>query len=295
MLYNTCRLRYGKIGSQLGTGQKYYISQCEEKQSIQLTITMAGDEEEHTGERRNLIDDITKLLDDIMKVFMPATKERPSLLIPCPFCPKLHIPLDDACSGKAIFCPNDDDKPLPFGYYSDLLQGRVVDTDTAGKVVVTNCCLHITINLIGVDRKLEVFIACYSKLTCLNFKALCPHLITARIISIEDSQTVQRTVESSIAASHVLGKIYASLKGGTDVTFDGFLSILENQNDSFCTSLVKEMKSDLLKSTNGIVCVLTLYSWYHVLNLQLQLCLLWKNRVIKLLTKQQVSNTCLTS
>ena len=136
-LYNTCRLRYGKIGSQLGTGQKYYISRCEEKQSIQLTITMVGDEEEHAGERRNLIDDITKLLDDIMKVFMPATKERPSLLIPCPFCPKLHIPLDDACSGKAIFCPNDDDKPLPFGYYSDLLQGRVVETvNTAGKVVL---------------------------------------------------------------------------------------------------------------------------------------------------------------
>ena len=104
---------------------------------------------------------------------------------------------------------------------------------------------------------MEVFIACYSKLTCLNFKALCPHLITARIISIEDSQTVQRTVESSIAASHVLGKIYASLKGGTDATFDGFISILEKQNNSFCTSLVKEMRSDLLKSTNGTVCACT--------------------------------------
>ena len=253
------------MGSQLGTNQKYYISRCEEKQSIQLTITVVGDDEEHIEERRNLIDDVTKLLDDIMKVFMPATKERPLLLIPCPLCPKLHIPLGDACSGKAIFCPNDEDKDLPCGYYSDLLQGGLADTAiTAGEVVVINSCLCITINLTGVDRKLQVFIACYSKLTCLNFKALCPELITARIISIDDSHVVQHTVKPSIVASHVLGKIYASLKGGTDTKFNGLLSILENHNDSFCTTLAKQIRSELLKSTAGIVCV-TLYSWYFIL------------------------------
>ena len=253
------------MGSQLGVDQKYYISRCEEKQSIQLTITVVGDDEEHIEERRNLIDDITKLLDDIMKVFMPATKERPSLTIPCPLCPKLHIPLDDACSGKAIFCPNDKDKPLLRGYYNDLLQGGLADTAiTAGEVVVINCCLYITINLTGVDRKLQVFIACYFKLTCLNFKALCPELISARIISVDDSHVIQHTVEPSIAASHVLKKIYASLKGGTDTKFNGLLSILENHNDSFCTTLVKQMRSELLKGTTGIACV-TLYSWYCVL------------------------------
>ena len=134
-------MRYGKMGSQLGADQKYYISRCEEKQSIQLTITMAIGDEEHVEERRSLIDDIYKLLDDIMKVFMPTTKERPSLLIPCPFCPKLHIPLDVACSGKAIFCPNANDKSLPRGYYSDLLQSRVTDTSIkAGKIVII--CLY---------------------------------------------------------------------------------------------------------------------------------------------------------
>ena len=127
------------MGSQLGVDQKYYISRCEEKQSIQLTISLVGDDEEHIKERRNIIDDVTKLLDDIMKVFMPATKERPSLLIPCPFCPILHIPLDDACSGKAIFCPNDDDKLLLCGYYSNLLQVELSEVITiAGKVVPTN-------------------------------------------------------------------------------------------------------------------------------------------------------------
>ena len=127
------------MGSQLGVDQKYYISRCEEKQSIQLTISLVGDDEKHIEERKGLIIDITRLLDDIMKVFMPATKERPSLLIPCLFCPILHILLDDACSGKAIFCPNNDDKLLPCGYYSDLLQvGLAEATTIAGKIIATN-------------------------------------------------------------------------------------------------------------------------------------------------------------
>ena len=142
-------MRYGKMGSQLGADQKYYISRCEEKQSIQLTITVAGDDKEHIRERRILICDITKLLDEIMKVFMPATKEKPSLLIPCEFCPKLHILLDDTCSGKVIFCPNADDKPLTYGYYSDLLQNGLTDTIiTTGKVAVTYYCLATIISLI---------------------------------------------------------------------------------------------------------------------------------------------------
>ena len=133
------RMRHGKMGSQLGADQKYYISRCQEKRSIQLTITVVGNDKEHTEERRNLIDDVTKFLDDIMKVFMPATKERPSLLIPCPFCPVLHIPLDDASSGKTIFCPNANDKPLRYGYYSDLLQSRLTDSIIiAGKIIIIN-------------------------------------------------------------------------------------------------------------------------------------------------------------
>ena len=129
-------MRHGKMGSQLGADQKYYISRCEEKKSIQLTITVVGVDEEHIEERRDLINDITKILDDIMKVFMPAIKERPSLLIPCAFCSVLHISLDYACSGKTIFCSNPNDKPLPHGYYSDLVQGRLTDaTTTVGKII----------------------------------------------------------------------------------------------------------------------------------------------------------------
>ena len=107
------------------------------------------------------------------------------------------------------------------------------------------------INLTGVDRKLNVFIAYYYKLIHLNFKTLCPHLVTAKIISIEDSHIVQHTIESSKAASHVLEKNYSSLRGGTDATFDAFLCILEDSNDLFSTELCKHMRSDLFRSTNG--------------------------------------------
>ena len=105
-----------------------------------------------------------------------------------------------------------------------------------------------------------MFTAYYYKLTHLNFKALCPQLVTAKILSIEDSHIVQHTVEPSKAASHVLEKIHATLQGGTEATFDDFLSILKNHHDSFCTSLVKEMRIDLLKSTTGTVCIIILYS-----------------------------------
>ena len=121
-LHNHHRLRYGKVGLQLGSHQKYYISHCEEKKSIQLTITTVGDDVDSVQERKELIDDVTRLLDDVMKVFMPAAK-RPILFVPCPLCPNLHVQLSDVCSRDTIFCPhfNDTNDPaLPTGYYSDL-------------------------------------------------------------------------------------------------------------------------------------------------------------------------------
>ena len=169
-------MRHGKMASQLGGDQKYYISRCEEKQSIQLTITIVGDDKEHIEERRSLIDDVTKLLDDIMKVFMPATKEKPSLLIPCSFCPALHILLDDACSGKAIFCPNDDDKPLPCGYYSELLQVRLVVCFTVPGMQ----CIYLIVLLCRYSYTLGViatFAYIWNKLLYTN-RSKCIHVLT---------------------------------------------------------------------------------------------------------------------
>lgn len=114
------RMRQGKVGLQLGFHQKYYISQCKEKQSIQLTITVAGDDVKCIQERSKLIENITKMLNNIMKVFMPAAK-RPVLFIPCPLCSTLHITLKQLYEGYTIFCPLSGDDSLVRGYYSDLL------------------------------------------------------------------------------------------------------------------------------------------------------------------------------
>ena len=110
-------MRHGKVGLQLGHHQKYYISRCEEKQSIQLSITVVGDDKR---ERRELIDDVTQLLDNIMKVFMPEVK-KPTLMVPYPLCPILHITLSEVSTGDTIFCPQSGYAPLPSGYYGDII------------------------------------------------------------------------------------------------------------------------------------------------------------------------------
>ena len=112
------------MGLQLGSHQKYYISHCEETDSILLTITVVGGDVDSIREREELINDVTKLLDDVMKVFMPAAK-RPILFVPCPLCPTLHVSLNDVQSGDTIFCPLSDDTALPTSYYSDLSTGKL--------------------------------------------------------------------------------------------------------------------------------------------------------------------------
>ena len=107
------------MGLQLGCHQKYYISRCEEKQSIQLIITVKGDERS-ARERRELISDVTQLLDNIMKVFMKEEK-KPTIMVPCPLCPILHITLSEVYTGDTIYCPKCDDAALHSS--SDQLSG----------------------------------------------------------------------------------------------------------------------------------------------------------------------------
>ena len=101
---------------------------------------------------------------------------------------------------------------------------------------------------------MEVFTNNYYKLAHLNFKALGPHLVTARVINHEDDYIIQQTIEPSKVAAHVLEIISASLQGGTDAMFDKFLSVLENHNDLFCTPLAEEMRRELSMSATGKVC-----------------------------------------
>ena len=123
------RMRYGKVGLKLGAHQKYYISRCEENQSIQLTITVTRNDIKSAQERKELIVDISQLLSDIMKLFMPAMRERPTILLHCPLCTTLHVTLEEVCSGEIIYCSNasnadDDVTAVPLEYYNTFLPIR---------------------------------------------------------------------------------------------------------------------------------------------------------------------------
>ena len=128
-------MRYGKVALELADNQIYYISQCENYQSIKLTITVVGydtksalegveliNDTKSAQERKELIDDVSQLLDDIMKLFMPAIKERPTIRFHCPLCTIFHITKKDVCSGRAICCAS---RPkvvyVPPKYYNNLL------------------------------------------------------------------------------------------------------------------------------------------------------------------------------
>ena len=78
-------------------------------------------------DRAELIDNIVRLLNDIMKVFMPATR-RPVLFVPCPLCPTLHITLKQLYAGDIIFCPLSGDDPVLHNYYSNLLPNALTGT-----------------------------------------------------------------------------------------------------------------------------------------------------------------------
>ena len=113
-------MRYGKVGLQLGSHQKYYISRSEEKQSIQLTITISKDDAKCMQERNALLNDVANMLDVIMKVFMPAAK-KPTLFVSCVLCNALHITLQQVQDGVTVYCPSStDDSPL-HNYYSEFL------------------------------------------------------------------------------------------------------------------------------------------------------------------------------
>ena len=83
----------------------------------------------------------------------------------------------------------------------------------------------------------------------MDFKGLCPQLLTAEIIRHQDIPIIQATVDPFKAASHVLEKISTSLEVGMDELFLRFLSVLEKRDDITYAQLAKEIRRDL--SQNG--------------------------------------------
>ena len=114
------RIRRHIIKLVLGHDQLYYVSLCEDYDSIRLaitpdiskTVTSRGFQE-----RWALIEDFNIKLMETVKTFMPAS-DPPQRYIPCYRCPKLHLKLDDIRKGdRPLHCVHG---RLDEGYYRDL-------------------------------------------------------------------------------------------------------------------------------------------------------------------------------
>jgi len=123
------------VGLHLGEDECYYISryETEEKQGVQLTITVEGYDADRIQQRWELIQFVLQKLKDIMAKFMPAEKE-PSEHIPCPLCHKMHIPFEKI--GTSYRCTHAGHL-MPKYYYSDLLP-----VQKSGKCYIYECIMY---------------------------------------------------------------------------------------------------------------------------------------------------------
>ena len=122
LLHSLCRIRRHVIKLVLGRDQLYYVSLCEDHNSIRLAITPDDDGTVTTQgvkARWDLIEYLNNKLMETVKTFMPAS-DLPQRYIPCGRCPKLHdhLKLDHIRKNdKPLHC---DRGKLAEDYYSDL-------------------------------------------------------------------------------------------------------------------------------------------------------------------------------
>ena len=104
----------------LGHDQLYYVSLCEDHDSIRLAITPDEDgivKPKGIQERWRLIEEFNAKLIETIKTYMPAS-ELPRPYIPCSKCSDLHLMLDDIrATNKPLRCVKG---KLPEDYYSDI-------------------------------------------------------------------------------------------------------------------------------------------------------------------------------
>ena len=109
----------------LGDNQYYYVSLCEEQDSICLIITP-----DESGvittidleERKQLVNFFGVTLVKIVKSLSKMSEEikLPVAHVPCPHCNELHIELEVVCATKKrpLRCKT----KIPLNYYSDLAE-----------------------------------------------------------------------------------------------------------------------------------------------------------------------------
>ena len=104
----------------LGHDQLYYVSLCEDHNSIRLAIIPDEDgivKAQGLQERWKLIEDFNAKLKQTTEAFMPAS-DLPQCYIPCSKCSDLHLNLDDIrATHKPLRCFKG---KLPEDYYGDI-------------------------------------------------------------------------------------------------------------------------------------------------------------------------------
>ena len=103
----------------LSQGQRYCISLCEEKYSIQLSFVLLPGGGHLAEHRRELLQYFRSKLEVVMEDFMEATS-KPIAFIPCCYCSQLHVELEMLLMGEQQDCPENID-PIPTQYYCDLI------------------------------------------------------------------------------------------------------------------------------------------------------------------------------
>ena len=112
----------------LGEDQYYYISLCEDQDSICLIMTLDEDNNRKGSnipdiifeQRIELVEYIRTTLDNIVKSLSKMENEfkSPVPYVPCPQCNRLHLELDIVCNAnkRVQRCKT----KLPSNYYSNL-------------------------------------------------------------------------------------------------------------------------------------------------------------------------------
>ena len=103
----------------LSRGQRYCISYCEEKHSIQLSFVFLPSSGHLAVHRKDLLEYFQCNLEVIMEDFMNATS-KPMAYIPCCFCSQLHVELQLLIEGEQQDCP-ETMQPIPQQHYCDLV------------------------------------------------------------------------------------------------------------------------------------------------------------------------------
>ena len=120
----------------------------------------------------------------------------------------------------------------------------------------TSCYRFKHINFVAVyisSGELKLFTSFYGRLTTvLSVSTLSHYLVSARILTTNEEEKLDKIDSSTDKAAFVLRKIAAHLQGGVTESFYSLLSLIENHGDISSIELVSEIKSGILSFTGTV-------------------------------------------